>query len=178
MLLFADNMLLLLHIYTVMARINPALASHCPISSLFANPPCVAHFFTWRTSFLDRGANTHPLFSLVCYRLLTLCCFTQPDSPHRSSYNIYRDDINNISRPVWYTYSHLGYKKTHAPASCLFCPPPFGQCWSSSATHLPHPVPGAPFFRIHTHESGNMEFKVSALEGRITFSRRNRMDII
>jgi hypothetical protein len=41
--------------------------------------------------------------SLVCYQLLTFCCFAHHDTPHGSSYNIYINDINNISRPVWYS---------------------------------------------------------------------------
>ncbi len=53
-------------------------------------------------AFLARSLNTHLLLSLVCYQLFTLCCFTHPDTPRRSSYSIYIDDINNISRPVWY----------------------------------------------------------------------------
>jgi hypothetical protein len=32
-----------------------------------------------------RGAYTHPLLSLVCYQLLSPCCFTHPKAPHRSS---------------------------------------------------------------------------------------------
>jgi hypothetical protein len=46
----------------------------------------------------SRGANTHPLLSLVCYQVLTLCYFSHPNTPHRSGNNIYIDDINNISR--------------------------------------------------------------------------------
>ncbi len=53
-------------------------------------------------AFLARGANTHPLLSLVCYQLFTPCCYSHPKAPHRSSYNIYIDDIN-ISRFVWYS---------------------------------------------------------------------------
>ncbi len=63
----------------------------CPLS------PTI--LLTWRTSFLARGANTHPLLSLVCYQLPTLCCFSHPSTSHRSSYTISIDDINNISRP-------------------------------------------------------------------------------
>jgi hypothetical protein len=57
---------------------------------------------TWRTSYLARGANTHPLWSLVCYQLFTLCHFSHPNTPHKSSYNIYLrvDDINSISHLV------------------------------------------------------------------------------
>ncbi len=82
-----------------MAHVNPP--SPCfLLPTLFS---CHLFFLTWRTSFLARGANTHPLLSLVCYQLLTLCYSTHPDTPHRSSYNIYIDDINNISRPIWYS---------------------------------------------------------------------------
>jgi hypothetical protein len=73
-----------------MAHINP---THCfLLPALFTCHPLFllpAFFLTWRTSFLARGANTHPLLSLVCYQLFTLCYFSHPDTPHRSSYNIY-----------------------------------------------------------------------------------------
>ncbi len=78
---------------------NPA---PCPLS------PSI--LLTWRTSFLARGANTHPLLSLVCCQLPTLCCFSQPSTPHRSSYNIYIDDINNISHSrltQWLRHLHF-----------------------------------------------------------------------
>ncbi len=76
------------------------LAPHCPL--FFTCHPSFllpAFLFTWRISFLAWGAKTHPFLSLVCYQLPTLCCFSHPNTPHRSSYNIYTDDINNISRP-------------------------------------------------------------------------------
>ncbi len=64
---------------------------------ILANPtPCSllpAFLLTWRTSFL-----AHPLLPLVCYQLPTLCCFSHPNTLHRSSYNIYTD-INNIRCP-------------------------------------------------------------------------------
>jgi hypothetical protein len=76
------------------------LATHCPLFFIchlsFLLP---AFLLTWRTSFLARGATTHPLLSLVCYQLPTLCCSSHPNTPHRSSYNIYIDHINNISHP-------------------------------------------------------------------------------
>jgi hypothetical protein len=78
-----------------MLHINPAPCFLLPTPFTY-----YPFLLTWRTSFLARGANTHPLSCLVCYQLLTLCCFTQPDTPHRSSYSIYIDDINNISHPV------------------------------------------------------------------------------
>jgi hypothetical protein len=81
------------------AHVNPAPCFLLP--ALFTYNPFL---LTWRTSFLAPGANTHPLLSLVCYQLLTLCYFAHPDTPHRSGYNIYINDINNISRPVWYNY--------------------------------------------------------------------------
>ncbi len=65
------------------------------------------YLLIWRTSFLARDANVQLLLSLVCYQLFTLCCFTHPDTPHRSSYSVYIDDINNISHPVWHTYLYF-----------------------------------------------------------------------
>jgi hypothetical protein len=66
-------------------HVNPALAPHCP-HPLTCRPPSMLPTFllTWRTSYLARGANTHPLLSLVCYRLFTLCHFSHPNTPHRS----------------------------------------------------------------------------------------------
>ncbi len=86
------------------AHVNPTPCS--PLPALFYLPSSlyVTHFLhTWRTSYLACDSNTHPLLSLVCYQLFTLCHFSHPNIPHRSSYNIYIDDINNISCPVWYT---------------------------------------------------------------------------
>jgi hypothetical protein len=83
-----------------MARVNPAPCFLLP--ALFTCHPLFllpAFLLTWRTSFLSRGANTHPLLSLVCYQLPTLCYFSHHHTPHRSSYNIYIVNINNISRP-------------------------------------------------------------------------------
>jgi hypothetical protein len=89
------------HVYGHSYTFTPPLAFHCPIRSLFANPLYVTHFLlTWKTSFLHRGANTHPLLFLVCYQLFNLRHFSHPNRPHRSSYNIYIDDINNISHPI------------------------------------------------------------------------------
>jgi hypothetical protein len=91
-----------------MACVNPPLASHCPL--LFTCHPSFllpTFLHTWRTSFLARGANTHPPLSLVCYQLPTLCYFSHPNTPHRSSYNIYIDDINNISRPRLTKYDYI-----------------------------------------------------------------------
>ncbi len=34
----------------------------------------------------DRGANIHPLSSLVSNQLFTPCCLTQPEDTHGSSY--------------------------------------------------------------------------------------------
>ncbi len=51
--------------------------------------------FTWSKPFFyllgdpasfARGANTHPLLSLVFYQMFSPCCFTHPKAPHRSSY--------------------------------------------------------------------------------------------
>jgi hypothetical protein len=42
-------------------------------------------------------ANTHPLFSLVCQQLPYPLLVLPPFHTHRSSYNIYIDDINNTS---------------------------------------------------------------------------------
>ncbi len=47
---------------------------------------------TWRTSFLACGLNIHPLLSWFAINCPTLCCFAHPSTPHRSSYNIYKDE--------------------------------------------------------------------------------------
>ncbi len=88
---------------------------------------------TWRTSFLALGVNTHPLSSLVCYQLPTLCCFSHPNTPHRSSYNVYIDDINIISRPFdTILYNSRSMIPNHG-SWCLFrvC------CWAHSMYFLP-----------------------------------------
>jgi hypothetical protein len=93
---------MLRHIYTDMT-------SRQPRSQLYIapSPPYLSIPFTLPTfyllgepAFLARGANAYPLLSLVCYQLFTLCCFTHPETSHRSSYSIYIDDINNISCPT------------------------------------------------------------------------------
>ncbi len=69
-----------------MACIHPAPCFLLP--ALFTcHPFSVTRFFllSWRTSFLARGANVQTLLSLVCYHLPTLCCFSHPNTPHRSS---------------------------------------------------------------------------------------------
>jgi hypothetical protein len=98
-----------MNIYIVIIRINsgPCFLLSLPISICQSSLHYPFFLLTWRISFLDRGANTHSLLSLVCYRLFTLCHFSHPDTPQRSSYNIYIDDINNISCPVWYNELYL-----------------------------------------------------------------------
>ncbi len=86
----------------------PPLASYCPLFFLIT-----PFYLLGEPAFLARGANTHPLVSLVCYQLLTLCYFTHPNTPHRSGYKIYIDDIINISRPVWYNYHRTKKKKVN-----------------------------------------------------------------
>ncbi len=111
-----------------MARINPAPCSSLP--ALFTCHPSFllpAFLLTWRTSFLSRGANAHPLLSLVCYQLPNLCYFSHPNTPHRSIYNIYIDDINNTSHP----------RLTHYPVVSI-TPSFYGDCslldWAVSMT--------------------------------------------
>jgi hypothetical protein len=47
-----------------------------------------------------RGANIHPLSSLVSYQLSFPCCFTHPEGTPQIKLNIYIDGTNNISHPV------------------------------------------------------------------------------
>jgi hypothetical protein len=47
-----------------------------------------------------RGANTHPLLSLVGYQLFSPCCLAHPKGTLQIKLHIYIDEINNISRPV------------------------------------------------------------------------------
>jgi hypothetical protein len=53
-------------------------------------------------SFYDRGANIHPLSSLVSDQLFTLCFLTPPRDTPRFMLHVNRDDISNI---VWYMYN-------------------------------------------------------------------------
>jgi hypothetical protein len=81
--------------------VNPTPCSIVPSPLVFVTPSYATTFYLLgEPAFLACSVNTHPLLSLVCYQLFTLCCFTHPKAPHRSSYNIYIDDINNISRLV------------------------------------------------------------------------------
>jgi hypothetical protein len=50
-----------------------------------------------------RGANIHPPSSLVSYQLFSSCWLTHPEDTPQIKLHIYIDDINNISRSVWYT---------------------------------------------------------------------------
>ncbi len=95
--------------------------------------------FQRTTEIVPISANTHPLLSLVGYKLLTLCYFSDHNTPHRSSYNIYIDD--NISRPVWY----ISACQVHGACLCLWyhwclypcpgaCPSPC--CMSMSILHV------------------------------------------
>ncbi len=46
-----------------------------------------------------RGANIHPLLSLVSYQLSSPCCLTYPEGTPQIKLHIYIDNIN-IRRPV------------------------------------------------------------------------------
>jgi hypothetical protein len=89
------------HIYRHSLTLTPPHASHCPLPLCMPIPLTLTLFYVHgKPASLARGANTHPLMSLVCYQLFTLCCFTHSKAPHRSSYSVYIDDINNVSCPV------------------------------------------------------------------------------
>jgi hypothetical protein len=104
--LFTEHTYITAFTHGIQLMLTPPLAPYYPLFLLATPYLCYPLFLlTWRTSYLAHGANTHPLLSLVCYQLLTLCYFSHPNTPHRSSYNIYIDDINNISRPIWYNTS-------------------------------------------------------------------------
>jgi hypothetical protein len=65
----------------------------------------VTHFFTYLENQLSCSWREYPSTLVPCLPStvhLLLCHFSHPNTPHRSSYNIHIDDINNISRPVLY----------------------------------------------------------------------------
>jgi hypothetical protein len=82
-------------------HVNPAPYFPLPHPLFYStNPFYITTFYLlWKPAFLARGANTHPLLSLVCFQLFTPYCFTHPETAHRSSYSIYIDDINNSAVP-------------------------------------------------------------------------------
>ncbi len=62
-----------------------------PLATLFAslNPPCITRppvYLLGDPYSFARGANIHPLLSLVSYQLFSPCFLTHPKAPHRSSY--------------------------------------------------------------------------------------------
>jgi hypothetical protein len=73
---------------------------HFPPFASFVSPV----YLLGDPSSFARGANVHPLLSLVSYQLFSPCCLTHPEGTPQIKLHIYIDDINNISRPVWYTY--------------------------------------------------------------------------
>jgi hypothetical protein len=73
--------------------VNPSLVSHL----LYPIPP---FYLLGDPSSFARGANIHPLTSLVSYQLSSPCCLTHPEGSPQIKLHIYIEDINNISRPV------------------------------------------------------------------------------
>jgi hypothetical protein len=51
-------------------KLAPPFASHSPTPFTLANPSL---YLLGEAAFLARGANTHPLLSLVCYQLFSRC---------------------------------------------------------------------------------------------------------
>ncbi len=85
------------------AHVNPAPCSS--LSALFYLPPLiyVTHFFIYLENQLSCSWHEYPsTLDPGLLTLFTLCHFSHPNTPQRSSYNIYIDNINNISRPDWY----------------------------------------------------------------------------
>jgi hypothetical protein len=85
------------HYVHMRIRIVALFNSACTIS-----PPV---YLLGDPSSFARGANTHPLSSLVSYQLFSPCCLTHPGSTPQIKLHIYIDNINNISCPVWYVQS-------------------------------------------------------------------------
>jgi hypothetical protein len=88
--LFADNVCEInmhrcIHITTTISCQPTRWVSPRFILPLLRDPTLLFYLLGDPASF-TRGANTHPLLSLVCYQLFSPCCFTHPKTPHRSSY--------------------------------------------------------------------------------------------
>jgi hypothetical protein len=117
--LFADNIqqhTYRMYMYTTLRQAHPLL----PLTpSLFTlvNPTL---YLLGEPAFLARGANTHPLLSPVCYQLFPPLLFHPPQGTPWIKLHIYLDDINNISRLVWYSIAPLTIHRT----SSLYTGPP------------------------------------------------------
>jgi hypothetical protein len=78
---------------------NTALLADPPFASLFAyfSPPCMNQpslfYLLGDPPFGDRGANIHPLSSLVSDQLFTPCFLTLPRDTPRFMLHVYIDDI-------------------------------------------------------------------------------------
>ncbi len=85
------------------ARGNPAPCF--PLSHFFpiCQSPLRCPLFTYLENQLSWSWREYPS-TLFPHLPSTVQPVSHPDTPHRSSYNIYIDDINNISRPIWYMY--------------------------------------------------------------------------
>ncbi len=93
-----------IHAYTF-SDISFCQPTPCPPFASF-NPPYTARppvYLLGDPSSFACGANTHPLLSLVGYQLFSPCCLTHPKGTPQIKLCIYIDDINNISRPVWFS---------------------------------------------------------------------------
>ncbi len=92
----------------------------CIVAFLFCQPaPCFPACFIQFPFYLlgdpssfACGANIHPVSSLVSYQLFSPCCLTHPEGTPQIKLHIYIDNINNISRPIWYKKCMRQYKCT------------------------------------------------------------------
>jgi hypothetical protein len=77
----------------------------CPPFASFSSPytACPPVYLLGDSSSFARGANTHPLLSLVGFQLFSPCGLTHPKGTPQIKLHIYIDHINQIGRPVWYT---------------------------------------------------------------------------
>jgi hypothetical protein len=67
--------------YAAVFKLTPPFASHSPSSHSPLYLPIPLFYLLGEPASLARGANTHPLLSLVCYQLFSPCCFTHPKAP-------------------------------------------------------------------------------------------------
>ncbi len=77
------------------ARPLPPLAFSIPLSPSFVFPVT----YLGDPSSFARGANIHPLSSLVSYQLFSPYYLTHPEGTPQITLHIYIDDINNMAVP-------------------------------------------------------------------------------
>jgi hypothetical protein len=92
---------------------------------------------TWRSCFFCSWCE-YPLLSLACYQLFSPCCFTHT----KIKLHIYKDNINDISHPVWYTpLGDVVFIMLHTLVVFLYEDSPHHDIWILPCVRNTVPVP-------------------------------------